>query len=457
MIATLALAVVHSLWQGVVAFGAVTAADALVGGDRAATRHAVRVLALAALVIAFGVRVLAPGATASAPVAAPAWVLVVAAAWCLGAGLFGTVAAVAWVRIWRWRTTSRPVAAAVQKVADEIASALSITAVAVREHAAVAGPCVVGALRPMILLPLSWAGRVPPDVLRIALVHELVHVRRRDPWVAIVVVVGRVVLFHHPVAWWLAGQIEREREFACDAEAAAHCGGRLPYGRGLLALEGLRAPAGGWAPAATHGALAERVARLVGRRIRRPRPARRWLLVVGLLAATAWPLATPREDAPPAVDVAWLPDDVRRHDAAIVAAAQRHGVDARLLAIIVLVESGGNPRATSPVGARGLMQMMPRTAADLAHDRGLPAPNPELLYDPQVSLDLGAAYLARQLAAFADPQLAVAAYNAGPARVRAWQRGEASLPPETRQYRAIVDQLWAERDLPWSLTLAQRG
>jgi soluble lytic murein transglycosylase-like protein len=100
---------------------------------------------------------------------------------------------------------------------------------------------------------------------------------------------------------------------------------------------------------------------------------------------------------------------------------------------------------------------MPSTAAEIARARGLPTPAAARLDEPDYNLDMGAWYIARQLERFGELPLALAAYNAGPARVAAYRRGQAPLPAETRRYQATITALWRERWLPWSPTLASRG
>jgi soluble lytic murein transglycosylase-like protein len=113
----------------------------------------------------------------------------------------------------------------------------------------------------------------------------------------------------------------------------------------------------------------------------------------------------------------------------VAAAAERHGLDPKLLHALVTVESGYRADAVSRAGAAGLTQLMPATAADLGvSDR----------FDPQANLSGGADYLARQLLRFGDLRLALAAYNAGPARVAAL--GRVPSIPETRAYvQAVVE------------------
>ena len=103
-------------------------------------------------------------------------------------------------------------------------------------------------------------------------------------------------------------------------------------------------------------------------------------------------------------------------------AASEH-VPAWLVAGVIRQESAFNPKAESRAGARGLMQLMPPTAQEMAHRLGL-SYRPADLYDPQVSLRLGTAYLRELLDDFhGNLELALASYNGGPNRIeRMWQK-----------------------------------
>ncbi len=109
----------------------------------------------------------------------------------------------------------------------------------------------------------------------------------------------------------------------------------------------------------------------------------------------------------------------------IFRAAQRHGVDSLLLAAVVEVESGYSAAATSPVGAVGLMQVMPATAElyGIGGD----------LHDPATNLEAGSRYFHDLLACYGgDIELSLAAYNAGPGNVKRY--GGVPPFPETRAY-----------------------
>lgn len=106
----------------------------------------------------------------------------------------------------------------------------------------------------------------------------------------------------------------------------------------------------------------------------------------------------------------------------------RHNVNVDLLASVVKAESGGNAHAVSRTGARGLMQLMPGTAAQL---------NVQDSFDPASNVNGGSAYLDQLLTRYHENlALALAAYNAGPAAVDRYH----GVPPyrETRAYVARV-------------------
>lgn len=91
---------------------------------------------------------------------------------------------------------------------------------------------------------------------------------------------------------------------------------------------------------------------------------------------------------------------------------------------MIRVESGYNPQALSPAGAKGLAQLMPDTAQLLGVD----------INDPLQNLDGGARYLLDQMATFGSLKLALAAYNAGPEAVRAY----GGIPPFTETQNHIL-------------------
>ena len=110
-------------------------------------------------------------------------------------------------------------------------------------------------------------------------------------------------------------------------------------------------------------------------------------------------------------------------------AAEKYGLDSRLVAAVIWVESSGDPNAVSRKGAKGLMQLMPETARSLGVVDVL---------DPTQNVDGGAKYLKQQIDDHGDLSLALAAYNAGPTAVSR----HGGIPPykETKNYvRRVLD------------------
>ena len=105
----------------------------------------------------------------------------------------------------------------------------------------------------------------------------------------------------------------------------------------------------------------------------------------------------------------------------ICRAAVQNGVDPLWLHAIIWQESKYNPSAVSGASARGLMQFIPDTAEALAAKAGVPDLTLDKLYDPDTSIRLGAYYWSSLLSEFESPELALAAYNAGPDNVRRWR------------------------------------
>ena len=101
--------------------------------------------------------------------------------------------------------------------------------------------------------------------------------------------------------------------------------------------------------------------------------------------------------------------------------ASDRGVDPLWLHAIIWQESKYNPAAHSTASARGLMQFIPDTAEAIAGPVGIAGMTLDRLYEPEVSIQLGAYYWAELLTEFKSPELALAAYNGGPENVRRWR------------------------------------
>jgi soluble lytic murein transglycosylase len=142
------------------------------------------------------------------------------------------------------------------------------------------------------------------------------------------------------------------------------------------------------------------------------------------------------------------------HEAVLRREARQHGLEPAWVAALVRAESSWMPAARSPADARGLMQLLPSTAAAVARRLGRPWPGPGVLHDPSTNLALGTAYLRQMLDEHGGrADLASAAYNAGPAAVARWRTQRPRSAPllddpalwletvpfhETREYVARV-------------------
>lgn len=206
--------------------------------------------------------------------------------------------------------------------------------VALLESARIAGPMVLGHLRPVILLPLGAVAGLSPALLEALLAHELAHIVRRDYLLNLGLAMAEVLFFYHPAVWFMANCLRAERENCCDDQAAALCGGDgLRVARALAALaelEAATAPMPRLALAAAgsggRGSLLARVRRLALGRPQAPTMSERLLAgsltLVGLLGlSTGVVLAarpaqtTPGQTAP----AAGLADTTRRIAAALPA------------------------------------------------------------------------------------------------------------------------------------------
>lgn len=122
--------------------------------------------------------------------------------------------------------------------------------------------------------------------------------------------------------------------------------------------------------------------------------------------------------------------------------AANHELDPALLAAVVYVESGFDPNAQSAAGAIGLMQLLPDTAKGIALRTGGDRFVVADLRDPEINIRYGSWYLAHLRSRYRDPELALAAYHAGPGSVDHWRAEGLGIPfPETRAYVKKVERV----------------
>ena len=126
-------------------------------------------------------------------------------------------------------------------------------------------PCVIGCIKPVILVPTGFLLGLSVEQVEAVLAHELAHIRRHDYWVNLWQNAVESLLFFHPAVWWVSRQMRVEREFCCDDLASSVAGGALPYSRALATLEALRSESPTLVTAADGSSLTNRIARLIGR------------------------------------------------------------------------------------------------------------------------------------------------------------------------------------------------
>ncbi len=135
-------------------------------------------------------------------------------------------------------------------------------------------------------------------------------------------------------------------------------------------------------------------------------------------------------------------------------------IDRALIYALMRQESAFQPRAKSHVGARGLMQVMPRTAMYVARTRNVPGVNRVTMYDPAINIALGQGYVEHLLASrYIDDNLfhVISSYNAGPGNVMKWHAKDVhgddpllfieSIPiTETRSFvERVITNYWIYR------------
>ncbi|MBF0538828.1 MAG: lytic transglycosylase domain-containing protein [Nitrospirae bacterium] len=122
------------------------------------------------------------------------------------------------------------------------------------------------------------------------------------------------------------------------------------------------------------------------------------------------------------------PRPVDKYEAIINESAQKYGVNPALIKAVIMAESNGDPKAQSYAGARGLMQLMPSTAANLGVKNS---------FDPKQNIMAGTRYLRQLLDHYnGDTRLTLAAYNWGMGNL---ERSPQKMPSETRNYIAKVE------------------
>lgn len=186
-------------------------------------------------------------------------------AWCAGVALMAFRSLAAWHKIrslTRHGTLDAP-----DHWQDKLVNLAMRVGVHVRVRlmvtAKVAAPCVVGWMKPVILIPPAALAGLTTLQLEMVLAHELAHIRRHDYLVNLLQLLVEMLLFYHPVVRWISQDARRERELCCDDSAVCACGDALHYAHALTDLADIRASDMHFAVGLNGGDLALRVERLI--------------------------------------------------------------------------------------------------------------------------------------------------------------------------------------------------
>ena len=124
-------------------------------------------------------------------------------------------------------------------------------------------PAVIGFLKPILLIPVSFFMGVESICMEAILLHELAHIKRYDYLVNIIQLIVETLGFFHPAVWWISRQIRRERENCCDDFAVEILGDKLIFAKALVQLEEMRQHTV-LVTAANGSNLSNRISRLLG-------------------------------------------------------------------------------------------------------------------------------------------------------------------------------------------------
>jgi Transglycosylase SLT domain len=174
-------------------------------------------------------------------------------------------------------------------------------------------------------------------------------------------------------------------------------------------------------------------------------PARSPSFLLAMCAAwvfwcSGWPFDGSARANPASIPGKASPSSALPFTALVAEASQRFNIPGNWIRAVMRIESGGDPRAVSPKGAMGLMQIMPKTYAGLRarHHLGADA------YNPRDNILAGAAYLREMLDRYGSSGF-LAAYSAGPARYDEHLATGRPLPSETQVYIAMLSPMIGDR------------
>ncbi len=267
VLSRLALTIVHSLWQGALIFAILQIVLSLLKGTTASMRYSLLNVGIIALlsssVITFvllGGEDLHLGASglpnsSNALLAGGSelfysfnasdsvnfltkWSIYLSAFWLVGVFIFLIKLLIDFYWAINLRTSGlNPVNRDVIRLCDKMRRKIGVSkTVKIFESFHVDVPLVVGHINPYILLPVGAVIHLSPLELEAVILHELSHIKRNDYIANILLMITEVVLFYHPIFWWLKTKINIERENRCDDIVISHVPPKK-YAKALLKME----------------------------------------------------------------------------------------------------------------------------------------------------------------------------------------------------------------------------
>jgi TonB family protein len=152
-------------------------------------------------------------------------------------------------------------------------------------------PMAIGFLKPVVLIPATMVTGLTPSQLEMLILHELAHIRRHDYLVNFLQTLIEILFFFHPSVHWVAKCMRNEREYCSDDVAVRHCGDPIAYAHTLTDTASLchhhQQTIPNMAMAASGGDLKQRIVRLVNHHCTPRNDTGKWFAAISLLLVIA--------------------------------------------------------------------------------------------------------------------------------------------------------------------------
>ena len=253
----------------------------------------------------------APGANVITPTAmasgAWSWNAITVVIWLLGVLAIGGWHGLAWLRIRRICRRSAPMPASFDALLSDCLGSMRLsTRIRIRVTTASIGWCVIGWVRPVVLVPATLLN-LPQDQFRALLLHELAHVRRHDWLINGALVICETLWFFHPAMWWLGRRIRKEREALCDQVAVHQGADPEAFAYGLMAVLRSARPQAALSLSAGDGDAASRIRALLDEAPAQRSRRSAWIAALGAVFLAAGVVACSSREALPSLESEVIP------------------------------------------------------------------------------------------------------------------------------------------------------